>query len=124
MSWNQIHHCRPYLICRWKGQEMKRRDRRMSDKEDIPELNGTIRTLVEMLSQSIETPQQQQEIIKQMIRLQLHTYLLQKQIHESLDEILDERKMIIEKIVDKFVTPFMYMLFIALVWLVFTNFKP
>jgi len=96
----------------------------MSDKEDIPQLNGTIKTLVDMLSQSIETPQQQQEIIKQMIRLQLHTYLLQKQIHESLDEILDERKMIIEKIVDKFVTPFMYMLFIALVWLVFTNFKP
>jgi len=96
----------------------------MSDKEDIPQLNGTIKTLVDMLSQSIDTPQQQQEIIKQMIRLQLRTYLLQKQIHESLDEILDERKMIIEKIVDKFVTPFMYMLFIALVWLVFTNFKP
>lgn len=117
-------------------------NKRMSDKDGIPEMNGTIKTLVELIATPLDTPGQQAQAIRDSIKLQLHTYMMQKQsleeingvreeltkaiddIRKPLNTLLEERKSLISKFVDKWLFPFVYFVLVAVLWLVFTNFKP
>lgn len=104
--------------------ETMRLDKRMSDRENIPELNGTIKLLVEMLAGKIDTPEKQENAIKELVILQLNSWMLQKQVYENLSALLEERKSTLNRIIDKFMTPFFYTIGVMILWLVFSNFKP
>lgn len=99
-------------------------DKRMGDNEGIPEMNGTIKSLVGLIAAPLETPEQQAQAIRDSIKLQLHTYMLQKQLLESLTGLLEERKNIISKLIDKGLVPFLYFIGMAVLWIVFNSFKP
>lgn len=96
----------------------------MSDKDGIPEMNGTIKTLVELIATPLETPEQQAQAIRDSIKLQLHTYMMQKQLLESVMVLVEERKKIISRLIDKGLVPFLYFVALAVLWIVFTTFKP
>lgn len=98
--------------------EKGRFNNRMSDKEEIPEMNGTIHKLVELLSSPLDTPEQQANAIKDSIKLQLHTYIIQKQIYTLLNSLSEERHSILSKIVDKGVIPLIYAVVTAILYMV------
>jgi predicted transcriptional regulator YheO len=98
--------------------------KRMGDKENIPEMNGTIKTLVSLIATPLETQEQQAQAIRDSIKLQLHTYMMQKQMLESLTALVDERKNIIARLIDKGLVPFLYFIAMAIMWIVFNTFKP
>lgn len=99
-------------------------NRRMSDKENIPEMNGTIKRLVELIATPMETPEQQAQAIRESVKLQLHTYMMQKQLLEAMAALLEERKGIISRIIDKGLVPFLYFVAMAILWVVFNTFTP
>jgi len=98
--------------------EAKGYNKRMSDKACIPEMNGTIKTLVALISAPMSTPEQQEVALRDSIKLQLHTYILQKQLLEAMDELLQERKSILSKLVDKALVPFLYFVGASVLWLI------
>lgn len=98
--------------------------RRMGDNEEIPEMNGTIKRLVDLVSSPLETPEQQAIAIRESVKLQLHTYVIQKQLLEAVNNLLNERQSIINRLVDRGLVPFLYFIAMAIFWLVFTSFKP
>ena len=98
--------------------------KRMGDKDNIPEMNGTIKTLVELIATPLETPEQQAQAIRDSIKLQLHTYMMQKQLLESVSALLEERKGIIARVIDKGLVPFLYFIAMAILWIVFNTFRP
>jgi len=99
-------------------------NKRMGDNDHVPEMNGTIKTLVELIAAPLETKEQQAHAIRESVKLQLHTYMMQKQILESLNTLVDERKSLISKLIDKGLVPFLYFMAMAILWIVFNNFKP
>jgi len=104
--------------------EIKGYNKRMSDTEHIPELNGTIKRLVELISTPMENNEQQAQVIRELVRLQLHSYMMQKQLLEAVNILLEERKGIIARLIDKGLVPFIYFIFMAVLWIVFNYFKP
>lgn len=104
--------------------ELKGYNKRMSDKENIPEMNGTIKTLVELIATPMDTPAQQAQAIRESIKVQLHTYILQQQVLEAMNELLAERKGIISRLIDKALVPFLYFVGAAILWLVATHLTP
>lgn len=77
----------------------------MSDKENIPEMNGTIKTLVGLIAAPMGTPELQEQALRESIKVQLHTYILQHQVLEELlslkgkmDEFLKERENVNSKV--------------------------
>lgn len=101
--------------------EIKGYNKRMSDKDNIPEMNGTIKTLVELIAAPMETPEQQEKALRESIKVQLHTYILQKQLLEVMNEILEERKGIISRLIDKALVPFLYFVGATILWLIATH---
>ena len=110
-------------------------NKRMGDNEGVPEMNGTIKRLVELIASPLETPQQQAQAIRDSIKLQLHTYMIIKQtlesvntnqgkIQESLELLLKERKSIIDRLIDKGLVPFLYFVAMSMLWIVFNTFQP
>jgi hypothetical protein len=99
-------------------------NKRMSDKVDIPEMNGTIKSLVELIASPLETPAQQAQAIRESVKLQLHSYMMQKQLLEAMNALLAERKGIIERIVDKGLVPLIVFVAMSILWIVFNTFKP
>ena len=93
----------------------------MSDKEGIPEMNGTIKALISLISTPLDTPDQQAQALRDSIKLQLHTYILQKKLLEAVDELLEERKSIISKFIDKALIPFLIFVFGSLFYLIVTH---
>lgn len=80
-------------------------NRRMSDKDNIPEMNGTIKTLVALIGAPMGTPELQEQAVRESIKVQLHTYILQQQVLEKLvslenrvNEFLKERKDVNSKV--------------------------
>jgi hypothetical protein len=98
--------------------EEKGHNKRMGDKDNIPEMNGTIKTLVELIAAPMKTPEQQETALRESIKVQLHTYILQKQLLEAMNELLAERKSILSKLVDKALVPFLYFIGASVLWLV------
>ena len=96
----------------------------MGDTDNIPEMNGTIKALVSLLTEDISTSEKQQQALKELVKLQLNSYMLQKQVYEKLSSLLEERKSILSKMVDKLLAPLAYTILTILLWLVFSNFKP
>lgn len=96
----------------------------MGDNEEIPEMNGTIKRLVELIGSPMETVEEQAVAIRESLKLQLHTYMMQKQVLEAMNILLTERKSIISKILDKFLIPFLYFVAMAILWLAFNALKP
>lgn len=99
-------------------------NRRITDKENIPPLNGTIATLVELISSLLDTPEAQALALRESLKLQLHTYMIQKKLLDEVDKLLEERKSIIERIIDKGLVPFLYFIAMAILWIVFSTFRP
>src|SRR5512133_973915 len=99
-------------------------NQRMGDKYGIPEMNGTIKTLVELMSAPLDTEEQRAQALRDSIKLQLHTYMLQKQMLEELTALTQERKNIISKLIDRGLVPFMYFVVMAVLWVIFNSFKP
>lgn len=108
-------------------------NRRMSDKVDIPPLNGTVAKLVELAAAPLETPEQQQIAFRELIKLNLHSYLMIKQtmqaiqdsftaplqsVQDALALLITERKSIIDKAIDKFLVPFAYTIITAVIYFV------
>lgn len=104
--------------------DAKGHNRRMSDIDSIPEMNGTITKLVELIASPMDTPEQQAQAVRESMKLQLHTYMMQKQLLESLSALLEERKGIITRIIDKGLVPFLYFVAMAVLWIVFNSFRP
>jgi hypothetical protein len=99
-------------------------NRRMSDNhEGVPFMNGTVGQLTAMLAERIDSPEKQEAVTKELIKLQLNTWLLQKQTHDKLDAILKERSSILNKLGDKGFL-FLYTVGMIILWMVFSNFKP
>lgn len=96
----------------------------MSDKDNIPEMNGTIKILVELIATPMDTPLQQAQAIRESIKVQLHTYILQQQLLEVMNELLAERRGIISRIVDKALVPFLYFIAAAVLYLIATHAAP
>jgi len=96
----------------------------MSDQYGIPEMNGTIKTLVALMASPLDTAEQQAQAIRSSIQLQLHTYMLQMQLLENINMLMEERKGIITRVIDKGVVPFLYFIAMAILWIVFNTFKP
>ena len=94
-------------------------NRRMSDTVKIPELNGTVQRLVDLAAAPLETPEQQEMALRELIKLNLHSYLITKQalgiLQDALAMLINERKSIIDKVVDKFVVPFVYTIISAII---------
>ncbi len=103
-------------------------NKRMSDKVEIPPLNGTVAKLVELAAAPLETPEQQQIAIRELIKLNLHSYLMIKQtlqavqdsftlpmqkVQDTLILLTTERKSIIDKLIDKFLVPLVYTIITA-----------
>ena len=106
-------------------------NKRMGDNAEIPEMNGTIAKLVELVSSQMDTPETQTIALRETVKLQLHIYLLQKQTFNALDKLqgtvdklLSERKTTFDKIVDKIIMPILSFTTMGLLWLVFSQFKP
>lgn len=85
--------------------EPKGYNRRMGDRENIPEMNGTIKALVGLIGASMGTPELQEQALRESIKVQLHTYILQQQVLEEvsslkskMDEFLEERKEVNSKV--------------------------
>jgi hypothetical protein len=98
--------------------------KRMGDKDGIPEMNGTIKTLVELIATPLETPEQRAQALRDSVKLQLHTYMMQKQLLEQLTELIEERRGIISRLIDKGLVPFLYFIAMAIMWIVFNSFRP
>ena len=98
----------------------------MSDTDNIPEMNGTILKLVELISSPMDDPEQQIQALRESLKLQLHTYMIQKQILTEVSKLLEERQKIISRIIDKGLVPFLYFVAMAILWIVFNTvqFKP
>lgn len=97
-------------------------NRRMSDKVEIPPLNGTVARLVELAAAPLETSEQQQAAIRELIKLNLHSYIMNKQtlgaVQDALALLINERKSIIDKVIDKFLVPFAYTIITAVIYYV------
>lgn len=100
-------------------------NKRMSDNANIPPLNGTVAKLVELAATPLETPEQQQAAIRELIKLNLHSYIMTKQtmgaVQDALALLINERKSIIDKIVDKFLVPFAYTVITAIIYYALQN---
>jgi predicted transcriptional regulator YheO len=99
-------------------------NKRMSDTESIPEMNGTIAKLVELIATPMETPEKQAQALRESMKLQLHTYMMQKQLLTEMQKLLEERKSIIAKIIDRGLVPFLYFVAMSILWVIFSTFKP
>jgi hypothetical protein len=101
--------------------DIKGYNRRMSDKLDppIPEMNGTLKTLVELIGTELDTPEQLARAIRESVKLQLHAYMLQKELLISMNALLEERKGIITRVIDKGLVPVLFMMVIAVLALLF-----
>jgi hypothetical protein len=104
--------------------DIKGYNKRMSDQDNIPEMNGTIKSLVELIASPMDTPTQQAQALRESIKVQLHTYIMQKQLLEAINELLSERKGIISRLIDKALVPFIYFVGASILWLIATHLKP
>ena len=95
-------------------------NKRMSDKDEVPELNGTIKKLVDLAAAPLETPEQHEMAIRELIKLNLHTYLMIKKtlgtLQDALALLITERRSIIDKLVDKFIVPLAYTAVTAIIY--------
>jgi len=96
----------------------------MGDSEHVPEMNGTIKTLVELIATPMDTPEQRAQALRDSVKLQLHTYMMQKQALEALNVLIEERKGIISRLIDKGLVPFLYFVAMSVLWMAFNSFKP
>ena len=92
--------------------------KRMGEIEGIPEMDGTIKRLVELIASPMDTPEQQAQALRESIKLHLHTYMMQKQLLEAMDMLLAERKSIKSKFIDKAIVPFLYFIGAGILWLI------
>ena len=99
-------------------------NRRMADADEIPEMNGTIKKLVELIAAPLDNPEQQSLVIRESVKLQLHTYVLQKQLLIAVNKLLEERSRIITKLIDKGLTPLLFMMLVAVLALIFKDYIP
>lgn len=96
----------------------------MSDKEHIPDLNGTINALVGLIATPMDTQEQQAQALRESMKLQLHTYMIQKQMLDKLIKLLDERQGIITRIIDKGLVPILVMMLLAVLAMLFKSAVP
>jgi len=72
----------------------------------------------------MDSPEQRTQSLRESMKLQLHTYMMQKQLLVEMGKLLEERKGVITRIIDKGLVPFMYFVTMAILWIVFNAFKP
>lgn len=66
--------------------------KRMEDKFDIPEMNGTIKDLLLIISGPLSTHKQNADAIRNISKVLLHTYMLEKKILEQLIAMEEKTK--------------------------------
>lgn len=93
--------------------------RRIGDNLEVPPMNGTLKSIVDLIGTPLDTPEKQAQAIREIATINLHTYLMQKEMRDLLNAILQERKSIIDKIVDKGLVPLLFMMLIAILGLLF-----
>ena len=105
-------------------------NKRMGDNINIPQMNGTILKLVELISSPMDTPEKQAAALRETAKLQLHIYLLQTQTFEALDKLqktvntlLLDKKTTTDKWVDRIAMPILLFVIMGLLWLVFSQYK-
>jgi hypothetical protein len=96
----------------------------MNDDAEIPELNGTIKKLTDMLAQPIDTPEIQEKVTKELIKLELNMWLLQRETNLALVALLKERKSILDMLFDRAIGPVVTVVIIVILYLVFQSYSP
>jgi hypothetical protein len=99
-------------------------DKRMEDKLDIPEMNGTLRKIVELLGAPLDNHEQNSEAIRENTKLNLHIYLLEKRILEQLTIMNKWDERIKGIFVDKVLPQFITFAIMGLLYLLFQNYHP
>jgi len=92
----------------------------MEDKHDIPDMNGTINDLLVIISGPLRTQKQNAEAIRNIAKVILHTYMLEKKILEELQTGSTAKRIFLDKVVPQLAT----FAILGLLWILFQNVKP
>jgi hypothetical protein len=99
-------------------------DKRMEDKYEIPEMNGTVQELLRIISETLPSHKHNSDAIKSIAKIDLHIYLLEKKILEQLVILNSRSSKVNSVLVDKVVPQLITFSILGLLWILFQNFKP
>ena len=101
----------------------KGHNRRMADQYDIPDMNGTIKELISILSTPLTNHTQNAKAIRNMAMLMMHMYTMEKSLLEEFNRFLSSRNrwssLFMERVLPQLIT----VAILALLYLIFGDKK-